>query len=595
MAQLLDPNCGENFAVWADHVYFQAGNKGLYRIPCDGSSVAQPLDERAGYLVVPGDSYVYFKAGNKGLYRVPCDGSANAQQLYEYAGHLAVSDDGYVYFQAGNNGLYRVKCDGSTPAQPLDPNAGYLAVWENYVYFQAGDKGLYRVPCDGSAKAQPLDERAGYLVVPGDGYVYFQAGTEGLYRVKCDGSAPAQPLDENAGHLAVWDNYVYFQAGHKGLYRVPCDGSAKAEPLDESAGYLVVPGDGYVYFQAGNKGLYRVRCDGKSLAEPLDPNCGNLVASHGYIYFQGNPYQDALFRIGVAIPSAPSGLKMRVQNEYVVDTVLDDEIDAKYTAIEKLLDESNGDATNTWFINFTSGASTGAYPNAVAGRINYRVLAYINKLAATKANRLGTVVMDFPDDNGRTDLIDVVFNYNSTSPLAAPKWMASISDQKQLSEITIPGTHNSCTFNATSISKCQNLKLDEQLMAGIRYIDIRCRHYYDVFELHHGREYLHLNFDYVLTACEAFLKEHNKECIVMLVQNEYQPAGNVKTFEQVFNEYVQRYPDLFYLGNTIPTLSRVRGKVVVLRRFYISPGSNSNNMGIDITAWPDNTTFTWPF
>jgi len=31
MAQQLDPNCGEHFAVWGGYVYFQAGSKGLYR------------------------------------------------------------------------------------------------------------------------------------------------------------------------------------------------------------------------------------------------------------------------------------------------------------------------------------------------------------------------------------------------------------------------------------------------------------------------------------------------------------------------------------------------------------------------------------
>lgn len=597
MAQQLDPNCGEHFAVWGGNVYFEAGSKGLYRVPCDGSAPAQPLDDHAGYLVVPGDSYVYFQAGSKGLYRVPCDGSAPARQLDDHAGNLVVPGDGYVYFQAGSKGLYRVPQDGSASAVQLDPNCGgNLAVWNGNVYFQAGGKGLYRVPCDGSSNAVQLDPNCERLVVPGDGFVYFQAGDKGLYRVPCNGSAAAKPLDPHAGHLVVpGDGYVYFRAGSKGLYRVPEDGSSPAQPLDEHAGNLVVFGDGYVYFQAGDKGLYRVIRDGSTPAVPLDPNCGNLVASEGYIYFQGGPGDDSLYRVGVAIPSAPPGLHLRIQDEYVVDTVLDASIDDKFGAIKTLLDEAHADASATWYLNFTSGASTGAYPDAVAGRINGRVASYLATLAANPQQRLGTLVMDFPDDGGHTDLIDTVFNFNAASPLAPMDWMGSLADATKISALTIPGTHDSCTYNASSISKCQNLTLKQQLEAGIRFIDIRCRQFNDTFELHHGAEYLHLNFSDVLTACQDFLATHPRECIIMSVKEEHDAAGNKKTFEQVFVDYVQGNPDLWHLGNTIPQFSDgIRGKIVLLRRFYIAPGSDASQRGIDITAWLDNQTFSWP-
>jgi hypothetical protein len=377
---------------------------------------------------------------------------------------------------------------------------------------------------------------------------------------------------------------------------VPDDGREAATPLDENAGHLVVFGDGYVYFQAGSKGLYRVICDGSVPATRLDRNCGNLAASKGYIYFQGGPDTDSLYRLGVAIPSAPAGLHMRIQDEYVVNTTLDSSIDYKRGVITSLLDEASADSTATWFLNFTSGASTGAYPKAVAGRINDHVGAYIGKLAKQKQNRLGTIVMDFPDDDKRTDLVDDIFNYNAATPLAPKDWMSSIEDSKKISEITIPGTHDSCTYKASDISKCQNLTLQQQLEAGIRFIDIRCRQFNDKFALHHGAEYLHLNFGDVLKTCRDFLAMHQRECIVMSVKEEHDAAGNEKTFEEVFLEYVQSYPKLWSMGNTIPKFSDgIRGKIVLLRRFYIAPDSDASNRGIDLTAWLDNKTFSWPF
>ena len=400
-------------------------------------------------------------------------------------------------------------------AQELDPNcSGPFVIEAGAVYFPAGSHGLYRVPCDDSSASTQLDPNCGNLAVPGDGFVYFQAPGHGLYRVPSGGGSASTQLDSNCGNLAVpGDGFVYFQSPGHGLYRVPCNGSAASTQLDPNCGYLTVPGDGYVYFQSPGRGLYRVRCDGSATAEQLDSNCGYLtVPGDGYVYFQGGPGSSSLYRTLIPFPfPPPAGLRIRVQDQYVVNTVLAPSITAKFDAIQSLLDEASKDNSDTLFLNFTSGTSAFAYPNAVAGRINGSVKAHINTLSQNKQNRLGTIMMDFPDDQGNTSYIDTIFNYNSASPLAAEDWMKALPNETLLSKLTIPGTHDSCTFNASAISKCQNLKLDAQLNAGIRCIDIRCREFNNTFELHHGVEYLGMNFDYVLTTCLSFLKSHAGE------------------------------------------------------------------------------------
>ena len=80
----------------------------------------------------------------------------------------------------------------------------------------------------------------------------------------------------------------------------------------------------------------------------------------------------------------------------------------------------------------------------------------------------------------------------------------------------------------------------------------------------------------------------------MSVKEEHDPAGNAETFQQVFTGYIQSNIKSWYLGNTIPALSEVRGKIVLLRRFYIEPKSQPTIWGIDLSAWPENTTFTSP-
>lgn len=179
-------------------------------------------------------------------------------------------------------------------------------------------------------------------------------------------------------------------------------------------------------------------------------------------------------------------------------------------------------------------------------------------------------------------------------------WLASIPDSKKLSELTIPGTHDSCTYTlkpgeaATPITRTQRLTLEQQLNAGIRFLDIRCRHIENAFAIHHDRVYLRLNFDDVLKECTAFLTAHQSECIVMSVKNEHTEGdGITRTYEATFDSYLQGVSkEFWYLGDTIPNLKDVRGKIVLLRRFGLDERLNrTGTKGIDASAWPDNTTF----
>jgi 1-phosphatidylinositol phosphodiesterase len=191
-------------------------------------------------------------------------------------------------------------------------------------------------------------------------------------------------------------------------------------------------------------------------------------------------------------------------------------------------------------------------------------------------------------------LLSIVFVFGilplNANAYTGSDWMGSIDGNKSLAQLSIPGTHDSCAryepFPGTAI--CQKLTIADQLTAGIRYLDIRCRHYYDAFAIHHGSVYQHMNFDDVLNACISFLESHPTETIIMSVKEEYNAANNTRTFEQTFDSYVAKNPDKWYMTATIPNLSQVRGKIVLLRRF----GANTLPKGINAANWADNTTFT---
>ena len=156
-------------------------------------------------------------------------------------------------------------------------------------------------------------------------------------------------------------------------------------------------------------------------------------------------------------------------------------------------------------------------------------------------------------------------------------WMAGLSDDLLLSEITIPGTHDSATkyVQLAFFSKCQSKTIGGQLESGYRYLDIRLGADGERLKLMHGftncktgalpwSETLYL--EDVLADCYAFLEANPSETILFAVKQEH---GDETTdeFESLLKAYFERNPDRWLLTDHIPTLGESRGKLVLLRRW----------------------------
>jgi len=178
----------------------------------------------------------------------------------------------------------------------------------------------------------------------------------------------------------------------------------------------------------------------------------------------------------------------------------------------------------------------------------------------------------------------------SSPPGVQPGWMSAIDDARDLASLSIPGTHESAALYepVPGTAKCQNLTLEQQLAAGVRYFDIRCRHVNDMFAIFHGPVDEQQTFDQVTQTMLDFLDAQPTETVVMSIKEESAPSGDTQTFEQTFQSYVAQHPDRWYLGDAVPALGDVRGKIVLLRRF----GATATPLGLDASAWADNTTFT---
>lgn len=175
------------------------------------------------------------------------------------------------------------------------------------------------------------------------------------------------------------------------------------------------------------------------------------------------------------------------------------------------------------------------------------------------------------------------------SSITGRNWMSAIPDDWKMGWFTIPGTHETCARyeSVPDTAICQKLTLRQLLDAGVRFLDIRCRHIQNSFAIHHGREFQKLYFDNVLEEVQSFLRDNPSETILMSVKKEHTDSGNTRSFVDTFNDYLSRFPELFDLRATVPALGSkgapdsVRGKVLLVRRF----GATAP-FGLDADAWP---------
>jgi hypothetical protein len=175
-----------------------------------------------------------------------------------------------------------------------------------------------------------------------------------------------------------------------------------------------------------------------------------------------------------------------------------------------------------------------------------------------------------------------------------PDWMGQLPDDRFLSDLSIPGTHESVSRYGGPSIQCQSLSLERQLEAGIRAFDIRVRHARDTLHLYHNLINQQGTFGPdVLAVVEQFLGDHPAETVIMRVQKTGIDLDNRRTFAETFEWYRDSlsYASLFWRGDPAgtfrgaPRLGEVRGKIVILQDFE-GTDARGNRFGV---LWADLT------
>lgn len=201
--------------------------------------------------------------------------------------------------------------------------------------------------------------------------------------------------------------------------------------------------------------------------------------------------------------------------------------------------------------------------------------------------------------------------YEEGDPVTSCNWMSHLPDDMRLSDVSIPGTHDSGTAHTDTNNfgaQCQNLSIHDQLYNGVRYFDLRFgTRDSEVTSPGHvivtQASLVHGNTDTCLFNGEELVLEQVMEWITTFLERNpgetviIQPKEDrgdqpVRTYVyNFFKKMVSENPELFYIGDHVPTMAECRGKILILSRLKFNNNyykmEDGRQWAIDVSAWPE--------
>lgn len=176
---------------------------------------------------------------------------------------------------------------------------------------------------------------------------------------------------------------------------------------------------------------------------------------------------------------------------------------------------------------------------------------------------------------------------NTYSKKDVMPWMSYIHDDTKISDISIPGTHDSgATHSIFDVSgKCQDLSVKQQLRVGVRFFDLRLQLVNDEFKIVHSFVKQNLSFKKVLKDLSKFIKEYNSEFIIISLKKEESDVNSTLDFKEKLTSDLNEYKDIISFDNELPEyINDARGKIYIMDRYGL-------DYGLPLSYWGDDTSF----
>lgn len=183
---------------------------------------------------------------------------------------------------------------------------------------------------------------------------------------------------------------------------------------------------------------------------------------------------------------------------------------------------------------------------------------------------------------------------NINNDIKGYEWMQYLDDSMRLTDLSIPGTHNSAAGGydvweggaGSDYAECQVKNVKHQLLSGFRFLDLRIDcdagdRGKDKMKIFHGNDFSIIDSNYycctlqaVMSDVNEFLEKHPTECVLIRFKKEMDNSSD-ETWVSTFHEYMAEHKggeknlphsDYMYIpkSNSLPTLGEVRGKWLIV-------------------------------
>jgi len=196
----------------------------------------------------------------------------------------------------------------------------------------------------------------------------------------------------------------------------------------------------------------------------------------------------------------------------------------------------------------------------------------------------------FDSRNGNRDILWV---QRPLTFYSLESWMSVVDGNRYISSLSLPGTHDSTAVSDTPTVGCQTMSITEQLNAGIRYFDLRSGLVGNALIMYHNFYPINppnfLLLSTVIGDMLSWLSTHSTEAIIVQIKQDQDPILSTISFATAIAMQIQQNIGSWYVGTTVPTLTALRGKIQLVRRYSVNATAGERAIGINVTGWLDNS------
>ncbi len=121
----------------------------------------------------------------------------------------------------------------------------------------------------------------------------------------------------------------------------------------------------------------------------------------------------------------------------------------------------------------------------------------------------------------------IIYFGQSTDTIEKPdkyysEWMSELKDEVKLSDVVMPGSHDTGTYGMNCLAETQNSKVSMQLAYGVRYFDLRLKEKNDNLYFYHSIVNKNYEFSEFCEEIITFIEENPTEFLIL----DFQHFGN---------------------------------------------------------------------